>query len=347
MKKSILILLVIIAALVGFVIYTFSSTGYFREINNTEGYQVIASHALKGAEDLTIDYEAGFAIISQDDRAGRRDGNPENGGLFMMDLSLPDFPLKKLNKEMELLLYPHGISMYKLDSGRFMLLVVNHADGESIERFELQGDQLVHLETIKDESMVSINDVVAVDEKRFYFTNDHGYTSKLGLLAENYLGLAVSNVVYFDGVRFEEGADGIAYANGINLSLDRTELLVASPRKFELRYYAILEDGSLRLNKSLAVGSGIDNIEVDPEGNLWMGSHPNLLAFTAYAAGKKEQAPSEIIKVTKSGAVESLFENDGSLISATSVVAPYNDLLIVGTVMDDRLLIIKEEAGSK
>ncbi|WP_436514491.1 SMP-30/gluconolactonase/LRE family protein [Ekhidna sp. To15] len=341
MKKFLLTLLVTLILLLAFVLYTFISTGYFREINNTESYEVIAEIPLKGAEDLTISYADRFVIISQDDRAGRRDGSSSQGGLHYLNLDSGDFQPKLISDNYNFPFYPHGISMLKLDSAHYQLLVVNHAKQHSIVKFELFGDSLVYMATYRDPSMISPNDVVALDEETFYFTNDHGYSSKWGRLAEDYLGIGVSNVVLYDG-QYQVVADGINYANGINISQDRSQLLVASPRAFQLHYYNILEDRSLEHDRDLDVGSGIDNIELDENGDLWMGSHPSLLTFAAYAAGKKETAPSEVIKVSNGEVVESLYENDGSTMSASSVVAPYNDLLFVGTVMDDELVVLKK-----
>lgn len=342
MKKVLLTLLILILFIAAFVFYTFSSTGYFREVNNTESYEVIAEILMKGAEDFSISYDDGFMIISQDDRAGRRDGNPSQGHLYFLDLDSGNFVPKKLTADYELPFYPHGISLLKLDSGRYQILVVNHARGQTIEKFELFGDSLVYMATYRDESMISPNDVIALDEESFYFTNDHGYTSYWGKLAENYIGLGVSNVVFYDGT-YKEVASGIKYANGINISKDRNQLLVASPRSFKLKYYDIGEEGELSFDRNLNVGTGIDNIEIDEDGNLWIGSHPNLLAFAAYAGGKKEVAPSEVIKITGKDQVESLYENDGSFVSASSVAAPYNDLLFIGTVMDDRLVVLRKK----
>ncbi|MEO9872371.1 SMP-30/gluconolactonase/LRE family protein [Ekhidna sp.] len=341
MKKFLLTLLIIVILLLAFVLYTFTSTGYFREINNTENYEVIAEIPLKGAEDFTINYEDRFMIISQDDRAGRRDGTKSKGHLYYLDLDSGEFRPKKLTANYKLPFYPHGISLLKLDSAHYQILAVNHARGHTIEKFELFGDSLVYMATFRDKSMISPNDVVILDEESFYFTNDHGYSGKWGRLAEDYLGVAASNVMYYDG-NYKEVASGIKYANGINISKDRSQLLLASPRGFKLKYFDIQQDGSLELDKDLDVGTGIDNIELDENGDLWIGSHPNLLAFAAYAAGKKEKAPSEVIKISN-GKAESLYEDDGSFISASSVAAPYNGLLFVGTVMDDKLVVLKKK----
>ena len=55
---------------------------------------------------------------------------------------------------------------------------------------------------------------------------------------------------------------------------------------------------------------GVDNIEIDADGILWVGGHPNLLRFKAYAQGKKETAPSEIIKIDYKGKGDFTVENN-------------------------------------
>ena len=341
MKKSFTVAMLVLASLLTFIAFTLITTGFFREINNSNNYEVIAKMPLPGAEDITISYEDQFMIISQDDRAAKYRDRKRMGGLYKLDLSQEDYVPIKLKSTVPL--FPHGISLLKMDSNRYQLLVVNHYKRHTIEKFELIGDSLVHIRTYEDPNLISPNDVVILDQNRFYFTNDHRYTSGLPLLAENYLGLNLSNVVLFDGNTYKEVAGGIGYANGINLSADRSQLLVASPRKFCLKFYDIADDGSVSLDRNIDVASGIDNIELDQQGNLWMGSHPSLLAFTAYAAGKKPEAPSEIIKVSMNDEVSSLYENDGTTIAASSVVAPFEDLLFVGTVMDEYLYVLKKK----
>jgi len=63
-------------------------------------------------------------IISSDDRANRRDGNPYASGLYYMDLKTEDITPLITTQDMEI--YPHGIHMSPLDTSRYRLLVVNH-----------------------------------------------------------------------------------------------------------------------------------------------------------------------------------------------------------------------------
>jgi arylesterase/paraoxonase len=186
---------------------------------------------------------------------------------------------------------------------------------------------------------------VLLDEERYYVTNDHGYEHGIGRLVEEYGNLAISNVLYCDGVEHHIAADGISFANGINYDVERNLLFVASPRRFCVKAFVPQEDGSLEFVEDIPCGTGVDNIEFDDEGNLWIGCHPDLLHFASYAKQKKDISPSEIIKIEYRAkgdyTVTSIYENDGSQLSATSVAAPFNDLIFAGTVKDDKMLILK------
>jgi arylesterase/paraoxonase len=122
---------------------------------------------------------------------------------------------------------------------------------------------------------------------------------------------------------------------------------VASPRKFLVKVYKTNTDGSLNFIENIDCGTGVDNIEFDNEGRLWIGAHPNLLKFASYAKGKVEHSPSEIIRIdyrgTKNYTVESIYLEDGTTMSGSTVAAPFGDLLITGNVMDDSFLILKHK----
>ncbi|MEL6560269.1 MAG: hypothetical protein AAFQ94_18920, partial [Bacteroidota bacterium] len=247
--------------------------------------------------------------------------------------------------------YPHGISLRKKDS-TYQILAINHANGRhTIEIFDLNGTTLNHINTFSDPAMIQPNDIIQVGENQFYFTNDHRYTKGFGRFVEDYLGFGYSNVVYFDGENYREVASGIAYANGINYDADRNLLFVASPRGFLVKVYETQKDGSLSFIEDIDCGTGVDNIEYDEEGNLWIGSHPNLLRFSAYAAGKKETSPSEIIKIAYRAKgdykVEKVYVETGDDMSASTVAATYKNLIFTGNVMDDNFLILERGESGK
>jgi arylesterase / paraoxonase len=340
-----------IALIIGFLIlifvaYTFITTGFFRTIENKSDWKVEKEIPLPGAEDITVSLSDSFALISSTKRMSMPPEEEEFGGLYFMDLKSGKFTTRLLTPYLTKSFAPHGISMLKTNTG-YKVMAINHGTtGHSIEVFNFDKDSLFFEKTITDTSIVSPNDVVMIDENRFYFTNDHGYTKGIGKIAEEYLGLSLANVIYFDGRNFIEVAKGIGYANGINFDAKRNLIFVASPRKFLIKVYSKKEDGALEFIEDIPCGTGVDNIEFDKDGNLWVGGHPNLLRFAAYAKGRKETSPSEIIKISYKGkgdyTVESVYTNDGTAMSALTVAATFGDIILAGNVMDKKFLVLKK-----
>ena len=341
-KRIILLLLAFLMIYIGYIL---TSTGFFRSIEPKFDGDILKAVAIKGAEDITISQIDSFALISSTERMIYPPTEEEKGGLYFMSLKSAEYEPIPLTENFDKPFAPHGISMFKKDS-TYVVMAVNHTNGShSIEVFELSGQELRHINTIQHSSMIQPNDLVLVGENQFYFTNDHKYTSGIGRLAEDYLGLALSNVIYYDGNDFREVAGGIAYANGINYDSDRKLLFVASPRHFLVKVYHMNEDGSLAFVEDIPCGTGGDNIEFDEEGNLWIGAHPNLLRFAAYAKGNKKTTPSEIIKINyrEKGDydVESVYVENGDEMSGSTVAATLGNLIFTGNVMDDKFLILE------
>ncbi len=346
MKKALSILGIIIMIVAVFVGYTFYSTGFFRPIDPINTDKIIAKVALAGVEDIEIDREQRFLILSSDDRAARRDGAAVQGGLYLMRLDGLTFTPILLSQNFKEPFYPHGISMLKLAADQHRIWAINHVSGKhTIEVFDLyHSDSLVYVETLQDELMISPNDVVALSENELYYTNDHGKTSNLGILAENYLGLRASNVVHVKNEDYRIVAEDIAYANGINYDQERSLMFVASPRDFMVKVYNRQENGDLDFIENIDAGTGVDNIEFDEEGALWIGCHPSLLSFTSYAAGKKPFSASEAIKINYNGTGDyqqtTLYLDDGSNMAAATVAPIYQGKVFVGNVMDDHFLVL-------
>lgn len=345
MTKAISIIVILLTALGLYVFHIFSSTGYFKSILPYTGTATIQKIMLAGVEDMAYDKAGQFIILSADDRAARRDGNPQQGHLYYIDLNDSLLQPLQLTTALNFTFYPHGISLRQISDSTHRIWAINHVENKhSIEVFELKGLQLMHEQTIKSSFLVSPNDLVAIDEDRFFCTNDHGYTSKLGVMAENYLGLRASNVVYYNGEKFKIVADGIAYANGIAYDTTNHQIYVASPRDFSIFEYAIDLNFQLQLTSTIDTGTGVDNIEIDQKGNLWVGCHPNLLRYTSYAQGKINKAPSEIIKIKKQGKnkfhISTIFLDDGTQMSGATVAIPVGTRLFVGNVMDKHFLVL-------
>ena len=345
-KKRILFAVFILLAL--FIGNIFMSTGYFKTIKNNFDGEILKEINIAGAEDITISKKDSFAIISATARNSTSNIGQELGGLYFMDLKSDTFKPIHLTKNLKKPFAPHGISIFQKDSTTTIAAINHTTIGDFIEIFSLVDQQLTHLKTLKHEKIFSPNDIVLLDENRFYFTNDHKYKDGIQRLAEDYLGMAISNVIYFDGTNYTEVADGIAYANGINFDSKRNLVFVASPRKFLVKVFQKNEDETLTFIEDIPCKTGVDNIEFDIENNLWIGAHPNLLHFSAYAKGTKDTSPSEIIKINylKEGdyKIEQIYMEDGKRMSGSTVAAPFNNLILTGNVMDNHFLILKRSS---
>jgi arylesterase/paraoxonase len=336
MKKKLIITGVILLPILAFVFHILSSTGFFRTVENQMNGKIVSSIPIAGVEDFTIDEDDNFGIFIAYDRAAERDGKAKkNDGIYIIDLSNDAFEVKLLSGNFKKPLALHGISLIQLDSNHHKLFVINHAEGESIEVFDLyHRDSLVHEKTMQHELIFSPNDIVAISETEFYFTNDKYYDSKIGNLFENYSGIAKCETVYFDGENYR-------IVNHKNRNL----IYIASPRGFLIAVFERLENGDLKHIENIDCGTGVDNIELDKNGDLLIGCHPNLLAFKSYQKGKAKIAPSEIIKINyrKKGDydIKRIYVNDGTAISASTVAPVYKDLMFVGSVFDDHFLILK------
>lgn len=363
MRKSILLIGVPVLLILAYAIYLAVDAGEFRSVENLHPGECRRIAGVPGAEDITLHPDRGLALVSSVDRRAAMAGNVQPGGIHAWPLDGSMAAPVDLTPDAGTDFRPHGISLFVGADGRATLFVVNHpgeslfgdqpdessAPAHTIEIFDLEGLSLIHRETLAHESMLSPNDIVAVDHRCFYFTNDHGSEPGWKRTLEDYLRLGWANVIYFDGGEFHEVADGLSYANGINLSSDGTRLYVAEVTHGRIREYSRDDQaGSLEELHRFDVGFGVDNIEVDPEtGDLLLGGHVKLLTFTRHARDAEILAPSQAARVRLGNTpdIKTLFLDDGQLISGASVATARDDVLLVGSVFEPHMVVCEGRGG--
>ena len=250
-------------------------------------------------------------------------------------------------------LNPHGLGLYRYTDGALRLFVVNHThSGSKIELFDYQDGKLAHRRTVSGQLLFSPNDVAPVGPNQFYATNDHGSVSKWGRIAEDYLRLKRSYVVYYDGRLMRKVAEGLGYANGIAVSADYKRIYVAETTARRVSVYARdLDTGDLTLLERIDMNTGVDNISVAGDGSLWIGAHPKLLTYILHAKKWKRLSPSQVIHLTfkEDGRhdITTLYLNNGSEISGSSVAVPYENMMLVGAVNDGKFLYCRETETEK
>ena len=322
------------------------STGFFRTIDKKFDGNILKKVSIDGVEDITINQKEGFAIISSTKRKNLPPVEQENGDLYLIDLKNMESKPILLTQNFDKPFAPHGISIYTKDSITTIAAVNHTTNGEYIELFKLTKSKLTHHKTLHNDLIIAPNDIVLLDEETFYFTNDHIYKNGFMRFIEEFLGLPFSNVIFYDGKKFKEAAKGISYANGINFEKNKNLIFVASPRKFKIKVYEKQPDNSLTFIEDIYCGSGVDNIEFDTNNNLWVGAHPNLLQFMSYANSYHSITPSEIIKIQyfKKGdyKVETIYLEKGEEMSGSTVAAPFENLILMGNVMDKHFVILEK-----
>ena len=331
-------------------LYLYDAAGQFRDLEPVEAGACRPVVGAPGAEDMALDRGAAMALVSSDPRTG------EEGALYAYALQAnPEDRLAKLPVKLDVLLRPHGISLFAREAGGGTLFVVNHGvGGDTVEVFAwqpaLEGGALDHLRTVRDPLLVNVNDVAAVDDVRFYATNDHGSASPRGQAFEDYLRLARANVVYWDGATARVVASGIGYANGIALSPDGSELYVASTTTGEVLVYdRDVESGDVAFRKSIDTGTGVDNLTVDAHGELWIGAHPHLFSFLRHARDHARRSPSEVVWVDPDELAEPpvrrVWLELGEELSGSSVALPFGSRILIGSVFETHFLVCDRTAA--
>lgn len=339
-------LLLAVAVVVGLgVLWVMARSGQFRELVPLEAGECRRYEGAPGAEDLEVERATGTLVISSDDRRARGGGAPgeATGGLYVLDLKDPQGQIEELAHDFAAPLRPHGISLVEA-GGNGALFVVNHADGHSIEVFRLASKAATHLRTVRHELLISPNDVAGVDDRRFYATNDHGAGGPLRQRIDDWLGLRRSSVVYWDGESMRTVASGLGYANGIALNPEGKYLYVAATSEGKIYVFARDEaSGDLALVKTLDIDTGVDNLEVDLYGGIWVAGHPHLLSFLRHAADPAVRSPSQVFWVDPAEDMEPpirpVWVNDGEALSGASVAVPFGARFAVGSVFEPHILV--------
>ncbi|XP_056237505.1 serum paraoxonase/arylesterase 2-like [Seriola aureovittata] len=299
-----------------------------------------------GAEDITI-LKDGLAFLSTGLKyPGLPSFSDDPGKMYILDLLHPKpTPVQlQIKGELDLSSFnPHGISVYTDETdGSVYLFVVNHPQHKSqveIFRFVTE-DTLVYLKTITHHLLHSVNDIVAVGVESFYATNDHYFINTALNSLTAILGMPLCNVVYYSPEEVRVAADGIMSSNGINISPDKRYIYVSDIIDHEINVFERQEGEQLVYIKSVAVGSLCDNIEVDHKtGDIWLGCHPNAMKLSTFDL--KDPPGSEVIQIknihSEQPVVSREYVDNGHVLMASSVAAPYEGKLLIGSVFHKAL----------
>lgn len=319
-------------------------SGMLKEIRPHADVACRTVRGVTGAEDVTIDRETMIAYLSADDRRARAKGAGKRGEIYALDVARRDAMPVPLTGGVPADLHPHGISLWRGTDGEKKLFVINHPDSgaQEVLIFEVAPERLTLSDTITYPDLASPNDLIAVGPRQFYASNDRGYREP-GLMAtlEAYLQLPLSSLSYFDGEKGSLAATSLVFANGVNASAGGERIYVAECLGRAVRVFD-RDPASAKLSERdrIPLDSCPDNIEVDENGDLWIGAHPKVFDLLAHMEDAAKLAPTQVLRVDpRSGAVEEVYLDDGTSISAASVAAVGGDRMVIGAIFDDKILV--------
>ncbi|MGH9389175.1 MAG: strictosidine synthase family protein, partial [Vicinamibacteria bacterium] len=351
MKKLALVALVVVVLGGGLVLDLLLSSGYFKTIAPHFAGRCRPIGGMPGPEDVTVNPDTGVAYISSADRRARGAGRPTRGAIYALDLESPEPRPIELTGDFQPELQPHGLSLLRGPYGEASLFVVNHPGADhTVEIFDVREGKLAHRETIRGELLRSPNDVLAVGPRQFYVTNDHRHPTGWKRTASDFLRLADSDVVFFDGTGFRVVAEDIAYPNGITMSPDgRTVFVASTTERAILSYERNPATGALSFRERFDAGTGVDNLEMGSDGTLWEGAHPQMLAFLKNARDPANLSPSQVLSLDPStGVFQEQFLSLGDDLSTSSVAAVHGRWMLIGSVFEEHLLLCEtDQAFSK
>ncbi|UAB77663.1 SMP-30/gluconolactonase/LRE family protein [Erythrobacter sp. SCSIO 43205] len=355
---GVLALILVAGVWAGFEVYRVSGLG--TQLDTKLAGECVRVDVAPGAEDIQYDPETGLAFISAENRRVIDHNNPapgmgtaEGNGIYVLDVSVPLDQLgqaTRVSPEGWEDFRPHGLYLWSGtdDAGTAMkrLFVVNHKSmareniEQNIEIFDVgEGGMLTHLESVSFPEMYSPNDVVAVGPRQFYATNDVVNHEGLALYAEVLLSLPISTAVYFDGKEGRTAVEGLAFGNGINISPDGKSVYIAEWTDREIGFYDRLEDNSLVLRAAHSMPAGVDNLDVDPQGNIWFGGLSRLFDFIESMEDPAKTVDSIAVKVNpETGAYQTVFQAFNGEINSASAAAVAGDKLLIATVNDAHIL---------
>lgn len=350
MNKTKISLLVILATIIFMGYRTVRDTGMLLTLETVEHGQCETLSGPIGAEDMSIDRATNLLYIAADDRRDYLQtgdmSNTPNGGLWTLDLNDPNSVPQQIPLDIDGVFHPHGLSLLSDKNGAKELYLVNHitTTEHEIDVFTITAPgQLQFKKRISYPELISPNDIVVVDEDRFFVTNDHGTPRHtIGEVMEDYLGLPWSSVTYYDGQNGHIVLQDLRMANGIALSEDQQSLYVAESMGRGIRHY---RRGDTLLDWTLVrqhnVDSIVDNLEWDEHGQLLTGAHPKGFDFLAHVKDAEALSPSEVIRIDVEAdpmSHETLYLEMGETLSGSSVAVTSGNTLVVGPVFEPHFI---------
>lgn len=296
-----------------------------------------------GPEDMALDTINGMErlIVSCSER---RSSDYSQNGFYDYNIKrekLVLLAIEGLPKSIQL--RPHGIDIALVD-GVKTLYCVNHEKNEkdyppkgrqSILVFELLENKVIFKEQLTSEILISPNDVCTDYRGGIYVSND---SRERNNFFEKLFELRRSTVIHYNGTNWEFVGDKLKYANGVGVLNNR--LFVTGTQEKVVISYEIREGGKLTDRIDIPSMKGNDNVTF--YGNkLVTTAHLDFLKFLKHVKHQEKPSPCAVYTIDlKSHQLDTLYLDNGSVLSAASTGLIYKQKLYVSQVFNPYILEI-------
>ena len=292
--------------------------------------------ALEGAEDIVIDTDSEVAFAVGGDRRAFRGGGAGRSRVFAFTARDPQ-AAQDVTPTQPVELKGFGTDLLRESDGSLWLGIANRSGaGHAIEVYKVgEGGALLYHQSLSAPGFRNPNDLVLISPASALVTLDK--RSRAGTIwevAEGARRAETGRVVHLKQSGMETVADSLLSSNGI-VRLDNGHIAVGELVGRRVSIFAPNADGGpYQLQRRITLPFAVDNL-TSPDGRMiWAAGHPKLLTLArGYQRDEERKSPSMAVAVDPvTGTVQSLFEDDGHLLSASSVaVALPAERMLVGT----------------
>ena len=314
----------------------------FDDLADETNVQCKPVYGITGASDIEAIPNENIAYLSVYDERG----GASRGAIVRFDLNNPldDSSWSDRTNGRPVAFRPSGITLYeeRLPSGVLSrhLFVVNKEGPEVLIFDVVDNGDLRLIERLTDPRLLSPNDVVATGPRSFYVTNDTaaGRQSIKGKI-DFLLGLKTGQIFHYDGDDWSIVDEGLNFPNRIALSEDASTVFLAEMRAEAIRRFGRdPATGELEAEGRIPLGSFPNNLSIDRDGHLLIGSVPQPFEYKAFTEGLRDSAPSQVFRI-EDGEKSTVYQETGRLLSGATVATMVGDTTLIGTGADDLFLM--------
>jgi len=173
----------------------------------------------------------------------------------------------------------------------------------TVEHFTVSGrgsSKMKHVRTFADGQIATPNNIAAVDQESFYYTNDHG-TYKTGLLHELSMIVGTGDVSYCSPTTgCKKVAGGLKFPNGLLRGRDDGLLYVPSAFAGGIHVYREQTGGDVEKVGFIDIPYAIDNLSQDQDGDIFAAALPKgFEVLAAFDNPHGPTPPSTVMRVRK------------------------------------------------